>query len=142
MRGMSNVAVSKRGTAVSLAGQEYAIQALPMGKARAWRQKFAEPIQQLMGLLENADAIQLDSTADLMAVAQQILPLALNSMDLIVEALFAYAPTLRDDRERIEAEADDAEALAALWEVLKLAYPFGSLGGFLNGAALIGTLKN
>lgn len=127
---------------VTLAGQDYAIQALPMGAARQWRQEFAEPIQQLLGLLENADAIQLNSTADMVAVAQQILPLALNSMDLIVDALFAYAPVLREDRERIEAEADDAEALAALWEVLKLAYPFGSLGTFLNGAGLIGTSKS
>lgn len=139
---MSKAVLGKRGTAVHLAGVEYTIQALPMGAARAWRKKFAEPIQQLMGLLENADAIQLESTADLMAVAQQILPLALNSMDLIVEALFAYAPALQTDRERIEAEADDAEALTALWEVLQLAYPFGSLGGILNGAGLIGTSKN
>lgn len=139
---MPKAKVREREAAVTLAGQVYTIKALPMGAAREWRRSFAEPIQQLMGLLENADAITLENSADLLAVAQQVLPLALNSMDLVVEALFAYAPGLRADRERIEAEADDAEALMAVWEVLKLAYPFGSLSNLLNGAGLIGTSKS
>ena len=66
----------------------------------------------------------------------------IGSMDLLLDLLFAYSPELAEDRERIEEEAYDEEALAAFTEVLKLAYPFGELLAMVNGRTASKTSPN
>lgn len=142
-----------RGALVVLGGREFTIQALPMKAAREWREKFSEPLQVIIGVMRNAGNIQLTKTnedgseaVDLSVVAgllQSVGGLLLGSMDLLVEALFAYSPELQRERDWIEDTADDTEALAALWRVLQLAYPFGNLVTFINsGVNTIGRSKS
>lgn len=129
---------------VTLAGQTYAVQALPMKAAREWRRQFGEPLNVILGVLQNAENIELTSLADVGGLLTQVGGLLLGSVDVLVEALFAYSPALAADRARIEEEADDVEALGALWEVLQLAYPFGSLIALVSdlGANTTGTSKS
>jgi len=130
----------RRHATVELAGREYTIYALPMGASRRWRETFGQPVQTILGVLQNADTINLQNVKDLTALLHEVGDLVLGSTDILVNALFAYSPELQQDREWIEENADDTEAIAALWEVVKLAYPFGALVNMLQrGQAQIGT---
>lgn len=132
-----------REATVTLAGKEYTIQALPMKAAREWRSEFAMPLQQILGVLRRMDKVELDDLGGVAEVLQQVGGYLLSSVDTLVEALFAYSPVLAADREYIEGHADDTEAMAALWEVLKLAYPFGGLMKLMpNGGNSIGKSKS
>lgn len=137
-------AKANRERVVVLGNQAYAVQALPMKAAREWRRQFGEPLNVILSVLQNAENIELTSLPDVAALLNQVGNMLLGSVDVLVEALFAYSPALAADRERIEEEADDVEAMAALWEVLQLAYPFGSLVSLLGslGGSTTGTSKS
>lgn len=118
---------------VTLGGEAYEIMPLNMKASRVWRKTLGEPVGQIVDAMQSADAVALDdlgSIGQLLDVAKR---LAMGSIDLCVEALFAYSPALQADRETIEENATDAEAMAAFVEVLKLAYPFGALLTTVSG---------
>lgn len=138
---------------VVLGGKTFTIQALPMKPAREWRERFGEPLQIVIGVLRNAGNLQLTTTNEdggesvnlpmVAGLLQQVGELLLGSIDLLNDALFEYSPELQREREWIENNADDAEALAALWRVLQLAYPFGNLVMFVNnGVSTIGKSRS
>lgn len=136
----TDVAKSARERTVVLGEKKFVVRALSMKAARAWRKDFGEPLQVIIGVLQNAGEIELTSTTHVASLLNEVGPLLLGSVDILVEALFAYSPTLEAEREWIEEHADDVEAMAALWEVLQLAYPFGGLLDRLSsGASTIGT---
>lgn len=110
---------------VTLGGQEYRVSQLNMKDNRLWRDTLAQPITDLLALLEGNRELEIGSVGDLAQVIGVGKQLLLGSMDILLDALFAYSPELRADRERIEAEAYDDEAIAALAEVVRLAYPLG-----------------
>ena len=114
---------------VSLGGQTYEIQPLPIRKSRAWREKLQGPFTQLVDVLASASKIELTDGAQLGRLISIVQSTLLGSVDLVLDLLFDYSPALQADRERIEEYATDDEALDAFLEVLKLAYPFG---GFLE----------
>lgn len=131
---------------IVLGNREYQVQSKPIGPSKAWRKRFAEPVQALVGSLRfTGDLLNqpISNGADLGGMVSQLGSVLLSgvgetllgSMDLALEMVCSYAPEIEADRERIEAEAYDDEVLRALWEVLKLAYPFGILGdlGGLTG---------
>ena len=119
---------------VILGGQSYHIDALPIARSKAWRAQLAGPFGQLAATLEHAGEIDLTSGGDLAHLIQVVSDTLLGSIDLLQELLFAYAPALAADRARIEAESYDEEAMNALIEVLKLAYPFGAVLTLVSGA--------
>lgn len=121
-----------RTTTVTLAGKDYEIQALPIKQSKAWRDRLAGPFAELSTMLEGAGEIQLTSGKDLGALVQTVSGTLIGSIDTLLNLLFDYSPALRADRERIENEAYDDEALHAFSEVLKLAYPFGELMSLLK----------
>ena len=138
---MSDQVVTKPSATITLGGADYTIEALPMKRARAWRAEFQKPLETIIGVLQNADNIEINGAADIAALLNQLGGLLLGSMDILANALFKYCPYL--NRDEIEETATDEEALAALWEVLKLAYPFGNLVAMVSrGAARVGTSKN
>lgn len=110
---------------VTLGGQEYRVSQLNMKDNRLWRDTLAQPITDLLALLEGNRELEIGSVGDLAQVIGIGKQLLLGSMDILLDALFAYSPELRADRDRIEAEAYDDEAIAALAEVVRLAYPLG-----------------
>ena len=119
---------------VTLGGQSYVIEALPIKASKAWRARLAGPFGQLAATLEHAGEISLTDGGDLAHLIQIVTDTLLGSIDLLQELLFAYAPALAADRARIEAESYDEEAMQALIEVLKLAYPFGAVLTLVRGA--------
>lgn len=132
---------------VTLAGKNYTIRALPMKPAREWRQKHSKPLQAVIGTLQHAGKMELQdddgnwNVGQIAALFNQVGTFLLGSVDMLVDALFDYSPVLQADRERIESAADDTEAMTALWEVVQLAYPFGTLMALMpeNGQATNGT---
>jgi hypothetical protein len=130
---------------VVLGGREYEVRQLPIRASREWREKFAAPIEQLLGSVQYAgEALQqalgkgsaIDAGELVKRLGQALLSgvgeTVLHSMDLVMEMVLAYSPELRADRERIEAEAYDDEVMAALGEALKLAYPFSEILKFVR----------
>jgi hypothetical protein len=119
---------------VMLGGRSYTVEALPIKASKAWRAQLAGPFGQLAATLEHAGEIDLTSGGDLSHLIQVLSDTLLGSIDLLQDLLFDYSPALVADRERIEAEAYDEEAMTALIEVLKLAYPFGAVLTLVGGA--------
>jgi hypothetical protein len=122
-----------RTATVMLAGRAYEVRALPIRQSKAWREKLAVPFGALTAILENAGTIELTSGGDIAALVRTLSGTLIGSIDLLLDLLFAYSPELKADRERIENEAFDDEALRAFTEVLKLAYPFGELLSLVRG---------
>lgn len=135
---------------VVLGGKTFTIYPLAMGAAREWRKKYSQPLQAVISVLRRAGKIELQgddgtwNVGEIGVILNQVAGLLLGSVDLLVDALFAYSPELEAEREWIEANADDVEAMTALWEVIQLAYPFGSMLTQLNmsGASPNGTSAN
>lgn len=119
---------------VTLGGQSYVIEALPIAASKAWRAKLAGPFGQLAATLAHAGEIDLTDGGALSNLIQVVSDTLLGSIDLLQDLLFAYSPVLAADRARIEATAYDDEAMHALVEVLKLAYPFGGVLTLVSGA--------
>lgn len=124
---------------VALGGQTYAIEQLPMRQNREWREKLAAPVTELMALLESNKDLEIGSVSDLAGILGLAKELLLGSMDLLLDALFAYSPVLQADRARIEAEAYDDEAIVALVEVVRLAYPLGMALAAFRGLPVMPT---
>ena len=144
---MSNKTKTGPEKTVVLGGKEFTVSAAPMRKAKAWRQKFNEPLQIIIGVMKNAGNIEINNMQDAAGLLQQLGGLLLGSIDLLTDSLFEYSHELAAEKEWILDHATDEEALAAVWEVVKLAYPFGSLtsllqNGVANGQRMIGTMKN
>jgi hypothetical protein len=120
---------------VTLGGKEYVVRPLPIRKAREWRAEMAGQFGVLADVLANADSIELTSPADigrLVTVARDVL---LATPDKLFDLLCSFVPEIAADRERIEAEAFDEEAITAFVEVLRLAFPFGALKSLIGRAA-------
>jgi hypothetical protein len=122
-------------TKVKLAGQEYDIQSLPIMQARAWRQELRAPINVIATLINNIDLNDLTNVQNvegLVVMVKDALMTVVDSVDIFIDLLFAFSPVLAADRERIEANATDEEALAALMQIVKVAYPLGAFATFLT----------
>ena len=124
---------------VTLAGKEYQIQPLPIRKARAVRSRISGPVEKAIQAIRGIPQVELNdmqAISELLDAAKLILA---DSLDLCLEIMFEFSPELAADRERIESEAFDDEALTAFVEVVKLLYPFGGLLKQLNGLANLAT---
>src|SRR5690348_3858385 len=111
-----------RSKQVTLGGVTYTLEQLPMKPNKAWRDSLGAPVMALTQLIADAGDLELKA-ADIQRLIGVVKDLLLGSMDLLLEALFRYSPALAADRERIENEAYDDEAMAALGVALTLAYP-------------------
>jgi len=120
---------------VELGGATYTLTQRPIKQAKAWRDALRKPFGQLAATLEGAGKLELTSGTDLAGLVQSLSGTLLGSVDILLDLLFAYSPELAADRERIEREAFDDEALTAFTEVLRLVYPFGQLLALVNGPA-------
>lgn len=134
---------------VDLAGRSYTIESLKFRAERAWRKKYDVPIANLIGAIANVkelSAKEFDKPGDLLkevgmvllSHANELMKALLDSPDIIFEAICDYSPVLAADREFIEENAYQDEIAAVFIEVLKIAYPFGSLLGI---AKSLGSLE-
>jgi hypothetical protein len=123
------------GPVVTLGGQSYTLPVLSIRKARAFRAKIDGPVGTLVAALQAAPRTEVSDLAAVGGLLGAVQETLLGSVDLVVELLFAYSDELAADRERIEAEATDEEALAAFVEVMRLVYPFAGLVSLVTGPA-------
>jgi hypothetical protein len=119
---------------VTLGDKTYTVQALPIRQSAAWRRRLAEPFGNLAHILNDAGQIELTNGNGLANVIQVIEKSLIGSVDILLELLFAYSPALAADRERIESQAYDDEAMRAFVEIVRLAYPFGKLTVLVSGS--------
>jgi hypothetical protein len=117
---------------ITLGGQTYTVAELPLRQNAAWRQRLSALVASVTDLV-GALQIDLANTGDLVSVVNQVRDVLLEAPDQVAALLFDYAPELAADRVRIENEVYESELLTAFVEVLKLAYPFGSLLSLANG---------
>ena len=119
--------LGKLGVMVTLGASEYEIRPLVIAQSRAWRKQAAEVLDSL-GAMSDLD---LERAGDMISAARVFLT---QTIDTLFDLLFAYAPEL--PRDEIENTATDEQAVTALIEVFKLAFPFQKLLTFQspNGA--------
>lgn len=117
----------------TLGGRNYTVLALPIGKSKMWRDKLAIPFGRLAHVLTQAGMVEINQFGDIAGVVQQFSGILLGSMDMMLNLLFEYSEELAKDREWIEENAYDEEALHAFGEVLKLAFPFGVMLEVVTG---------
>ena len=129
-----------KSTKVNLAGRTYSIESLKFKAERAWRKKYDAPIGNLINAISNIKELsgkEYDKASDLMkeigvvmlAHAKDLIRALLESPDILLDAICEYSPALAADRAFIEENAYQDEIAQAFIEVLKIAYPFGSLLG-------------
>lgn len=131
-----------RNELVTLAGQTYEVSQLNMKNNKLWRDGLTEPVNKIIALMQNYKDIEISSVADIAGIVALFNDVLLGSMDLLLDSLFGYSPELAADRERIENEAYDDEAIAALGAILVLAFPLDRLLTVWSGQAVTPTLPN
>lgn len=143
-----------RSTVVTLGGKDYTVEQLTIGANREWRKKFDEPINRLLTATQavgDLAAVEFEDTKDLLKGiglalvqhADSIIRVLLESPDLLLQGVYEYAPAVKAESKRIEETAYDDEIGAAFVEVVKLAFPFGSLLNLAKlGQQTAGTSQN
>lgn len=113
---------------VVLGGKEYTVRELPVRKNAAWRAKLREPFGELAKQVETAANLELNDGAGLAGVVKMATGLVIDSVDIVTDLFFAYAPELAAKRAEIEDELYESEIQEAFAGVLGLAFPFAQLG--------------
>ena len=123
-----------REVTLTLGGREYHVTELPTKRNEAWRKQVMAQLTDVADLIQTAPQTEM-TAAGIGQILRAVSGKVVGSVDIIVGLLFAYAPVLDADRERIEAECYDSELMDAFVAVLKLAFPFGQAIGQLVGMA-------
>lgn len=116
-----------RSESITLAGQEYNVAELPMRANAAWRKQLERTLDEGLALVNESQAIDMtrETWKDAVSIVRRAGLLLLRAPDTIAELVFAYAPTVAADRERVLDEGYESELMDALLACLRLAYPFG-----------------
>ena len=120
---------------VTLAGQKYDIRPLPILQARTWRQAVKEPLQLIISTVANLPELSLQDLelTSIVGLIQHLFSTVADAPDLILNWLYAYAPNIAEDKERIESAAFDIEVAEAFAVVVKQVYPLARLASALGG---------
>jgi len=104
---------------VTLDDQEYDISELRARENAGWRDLLQEQVAEITTVIQAAPDTNVSDGQALAGLIARISELVLGSVDTILELCREYAPRLPWD------EAYDSEIVAAFWQILGLAYPFG-----------------
>jgi len=120
---------------VTLGGQKYDIRPLPILLARTWRQAVKEPLQLIISTVANLPELSLQDLelTSIVGLIQHLFSTVADAPDLILNWLYAYAPNIAEDKERIESAAFDTEVAEAFAVVVKQVYPLARLASALGG---------
>jgi|SRR5215213_3458082 hypothetical protein len=120
---------------VTLGGQKYDIRPLPILQARTWRQAVKEPLQLIISTVANLPELSLQDLelTSIVGLIQHLFSTVADAPDLILNWLYAYAPNIAEDKERIESAAFDTEVAEAFAVVVKQVYPLARLASALGG---------
>jgi len=119
----------------TLGGQKYDIRPLPIAQARAWRQNVKDPLQVIISTVAGLPDISLQDLelSSIVGLVQHVFTTVADAPDILLAWLYAYAPNIAADKERIENEAFDAEVADAFAQVVKQVYPLGRLASAIGG---------
>jgi len=120
--------MDKENITVALGDREFKVEALSIRESKGWRHKFSERLQPLLDILPTLPDVDITKPEELVKLTPVVQGLLTDYLDEAIEVLFEYSPVLNEEREWIEDNATEKEAIAALMGVLKLANPF-PLGG-------------
>lgn len=112
---------------VTLGELQREIKVLPIKPAQVWRKTFEASFNEIVGLIDGATDVKLDTGADLGKLLLKVKDVLLGAVDKVPELVFAYSPELAAQRDWIENNASDEEAVDALLAIVGVAYPFGAL---------------
>lgn len=126
---------------LTLGGEEYVISELPRKQNVAWRQKLEEELTPLLALVERANDTELSDVESVTSILTGAKRIIMDSPDTVLALLMDYSPVLTEDAERIEEEAYESEIIDSFLSVLRLAFPFFSLGQTLTRMASNGTAQ-
>jgi len=120
---------------VTLGCQKYDIRPLPILQARTWRQAVKEPLQLIISTVANLPELSLQDLelTSIVGLIQHLFSTVADAPDLILNWLYAYAPNIAEDKERIESAAFDTEVAEAFAVVVKQVYPLARLASALGG---------
>jgi len=120
---------------VTLGGQKYDIRPLPILQARTWRQAVKEPLQLIISTVANLPELSLQDLelTSIVGLIQHLFSTVADAPDLVLNWLYAYAPNIAEDKERIESAAFDTEVAEAFAVVVKQVYPLARLASALGG---------
>jgi len=119
----------------SLGGVKYDIRPLPIIHARKWRQDVKEPLQVIISTVANLPEMNVQDLElqSIVGLVQHLFTTVADAPDMLLNWLYAYAPNIAEDKERIEAAAFDAEVADAFALVVKQVYPLARLASALGG---------
>ena len=126
-----------RTVTVEIAGKEYTINEKKRKANAKWRASFQTQFTEIADLIEGLPAMELTTEAVAQLIRQIVAKLG-GSVDIMADLVFSYSPELSADKKTIEEDAYDSEIMQVFTEVLKLAYPFGSLAETLGALAQTG----
>lgn len=132
---------------VEIAGRSYQIEALPIRKARIWRQFLEERMGNALAAFravgglalrnfESPDELLVSATNTVLQQFAGVFTTAVRSSDLIAECVFEFSPAMNKDKKWVEDHGSDEEMTRAFIQVLGLAYPFGSWAELINSLGL------
>ena len=119
----------------TLGGQKYDIRPLPIARSREWRAKVKAPLELIVTTVANLPELNLNDLeiGAIVGLVQHIFATVTDAPDLMLGWLYDYAPNIAEDKDRIEAEAFDAEVAEAFALIVKQVYPLGRLVSALGG---------
>jgi len=129
---------------IRLGNKDYQLSNPGIKQSREWRKLFTAYLDQysprLLDALQDIGGmstdflktnkitdIKIDELLKTIPSIYEVIRDVMNDTDVLVNLLCAYSPALETDKTRIDEEATDEELLKAIIEVVKMAYPFGSL---------------
>lgn len=121
-----------RSITIRLADRTYTIPQAPIGRAKEWRKKLKQPLNEILALVSGDLTAELTTMADLVALADKVIPVLMDAPETLLELLLGYAPALRGDRSYIEENGFDEQVVDAFLAVLKVAFPLARLTELLG----------
>jgi hypothetical protein len=109
-----------------LGEDEYQI-ALNYKITRDWRKQLKEPIEETLAEIGQVQGVEFSNIEEMIPIVRQLLPTLIFLPDRMAELLLVAHPTLTDNRDKIEEEADDEQIIDAFVKVAKAAFPFDSM---------------
>lgn len=123
---------------IALGGQSFTLTELPLKRNAEWRRLFEEKLEPLFGIIADFKKLEINNADDLQRIISLLRNVVLRAPETLGDLVFAYSPVLKANQAWIEENIYASELLAAVTEVLQLAYPFGSVFSLIkamNGAA-------
>lgn len=119
-----SLTIELRAITIRLGDREFEVTEAPILRARRWRKQFTETILPLVEEVAQARDIAFETPEDLLQLRPLVSKILVDALDQVVDLLLLYSEALEAEQEWILANASERQAVAAFWEVLKLAVPF------------------